>query len=463
VSTKAAIKAPLEVQSAEESREIAVFQPPRLPYHIALKDRFDIEPSGWKALVEAIYPNAKTVDAIVMALSYCKARNLDPFKRPVHIVPMWDGKAGPQGRGGFVESIWPGIAELRTTAFRTGNYAGCDETEFGPTIERSFEGKIRKGKGENATWETKKITLKFPEWARITVYRLLGNQRCRFVGPKVIWLEAYATIGRSDLPNEMWETRAEGQIEKCAEAAGLRKAFPEEIGNQLTAEEMAGRHVIHDDTEDRTMRASNGPPSPETVKGSPSTQPSQQPAAKIIDVEAEEVEALPIDEEPAQAAAKTAEPAQETQAQSTDGFTEVERAWLRDLNGAFSGCEDMVTFATKQKEVMLPMKKKVSASAWTKAQFLAEDTFKRLQADDGDGLDIPKILQRSQTSKDVEAERIGLFDLLKTEIDKCQSMADCFAWAQNNVKQQRLATLTPDQKKELDKAFAARQRVLNRD
>jgi hypothetical protein len=85
------------------------------------------------------------------------------------------------------------------------------------------------------------------------------------------------------------------------------------------------------------------------------------------------------------------------------------------------------------------------------------------QQDAGDGLDIPDVLKRSQQSKDVEAERIGLFDLLKTGIDKCQSMADCFAWAQNNVKQQRLATLTPDQKKELDKAFAARQRVLNRD
>ncbi len=32
---------------------------------------------GKQHLVEAIYPNAETADAIVMALSYCRARNLD--------------------------------------------------------------------------------------------------------------------------------------------------------------------------------------------------------------------------------------------------------------------------------------------------------------------------------------------------------------------------------------------------
>ena len=35
-----------------------------------------------------------------------------------------------------------------------------------------------------------------------------------------------------------------GQLEKCAEAGALRRAFPEEIGNALTAEEMEGQHTI---------------------------------------------------------------------------------------------------------------------------------------------------------------------------------------------------------------------------
>ena len=57
----------------------------------------------------------------------------------------------------------------------------------------------------------------------------------------------------------MWASRPVGQLEKCAEAGALRRAFPEEIGNDLTAEEMEGQHIIDD--------AAHAPekPKPETV------------------------------------------------------------------------------------------------------------------------------------------------------------------------------------------------------
>jgi hypothetical protein len=42
----------------------------------------------------------------------------------------------------------------------------------------------------------------------------------------------------------MWSNRPVGQLEKCAEAGALRRAFPEEIGNALTAEEMEGQQTI---------------------------------------------------------------------------------------------------------------------------------------------------------------------------------------------------------------------------
>ncbi len=357
-----------EIQAASERQEIAVFQPPRLPYHPAIKDRFGIEPSGWKTLVEAVYPSAKTIDSVVLALSYCKARNLDPFKRVVHIVPMWDAKANG-GKGGYVDTIWPGIAELRTTAFRTGTYAGCDETEFGPTIEKTFTGRVKVGRDE---WKERAITVKFPEWCRITVYRQLGDHRCKFVGPKVLWLESYATIGKSELPNEMWQERAVGQIEKCAEAASLRRAFPEELGNEYAADEMAGRRIVGDDHEvSRAPTADEAPPSAAQVRAAQG-KPQQQAAADVVDVESEEVqeEGLPLEDTERQDGAQP------------DGFTAAERAWLNDVAGAFSGCEDFVTLGEKQKQVMQPFKKKVSAAAWAKAQFLAEDAFKRLQKQD---------------------------------------------------------------------------------
>lgn len=372
-----------ETQAASEKREVAIFAPPRLPYHQALKERFEIEPSGWKALVESVFPSAKTVDSVVLALSYCKARQLDVFKKPVHIVPMWDSRAGPEGRGGYVETIWPGIGELRTTAFRTGNYGGCDETQFGAMVERTFEGKIRKGRGQNAEWEAKKIVVRFPEWARVTVYRTLNGQRCKFVGPKVLWLESYATIGKSDLPNEMWETRPEGQLEKCAEAASLRKAFPEELGNMLTADEMAGRHVIHDDTDDAPRpqtQGNSGPPAPDQVKSgakpAAEQQPPQQQQAKpqedVVDAEYDEVEGLPL-EDP--------NPPKETKSPPTqpDGFSEDEKVWLRELEGALSRCNSYPALGEVQKQDMAPKKRDVSTQAWAKAQFFVEDAFKRIQ------------------------------------------------------------------------------------
>lgn len=229
---QAAASTPVEKETT--GQELAVFHAARLPFHPAVEDRFGIDKGQWKVLVEAIFPAAKTADAIVMALTYCKSRNLDPFKRPVHIVPVWDS-----ARGGYVESVWPSISELRTTASRTGEYAGCDVAEFGPLETFKFKGRVKRGN----EWKDVEKEITFPTWCRITVHRIVKSAICKFVGPKVLWREAYATLGASDVPNDMWESRAEGQLEKCAEAAALRRAFPEEIGNELTAEEMSGRRI----------------------------------------------------------------------------------------------------------------------------------------------------------------------------------------------------------------------------
>ncbi len=219
--------------------EVAVqFQKPRLPYDPRVGERLGIDRPGWKVLVEAIFPLAKSPDAIVLALSYCKARGLDIFKKPVHIVPMWDAQ-----KKSYIDTIWPSIAELRITAHRTGEYGGCDETEFGPEVTREFSGEVVDWENGNKTKKIIKKTVSFPEWARVTVYRFHNGTMLKFVGPRVKWLESYAAMGKSDVPNEMWESRPDGQLEKCAEAGAIRKAFPEETGNTYTAEEMQGKSL----------------------------------------------------------------------------------------------------------------------------------------------------------------------------------------------------------------------------
>ena len=125
--------------------QLVALKPPRLPYHAAVQERFGIDRAGWKALVEAIYPNAETADAIVGPYPLPPRPQSRPVQAPVHIVPMWSSAAGK-----MIETVWPGISELRTTAFRTGQYAGLSEPEFGPPIERTFQGRAGRGKSEGS-------------------------------------------------------------------------------------------------------------------------------------------------------------------------------------------------------------------------------------------------------------------------------------------------------------------------
>lgn len=181
-------------------------------------NRRGVSKQEFQILSEVIFPEVAKAESILLAFDYCKYRKLDIFKRPVHIVPVWNKK-----KGCMVDTIWPGIAETRITAHRTGLYAGCKAAEFGPRIEHTFS------KGSKLT---------FPQWCRITVQKVVtinGKQEIRdFVGPEVEWLEEYANEGRnSDAPNAMWSSRPKGQLEKCAETAALKRAFPEECGDAI--------------------------------------------------------------------------------------------------------------------------------------------------------------------------------------------------------------------------------------
>lgn len=323
---------------------VATFQPPRLPYHPGINDRFGIDASGWKALVEAVYPLAKSPDSVAMALSYCKARKLDPFKKPVHIVPMWDSKIG-----GYVETIWPGISEVRTTAFRTGQYAGCDEAEFGPMTSKTFTGKVKRKEG----WIEQTVEVEFPEWCRMTVYRVLGERVCKFVGPKVKWLESYATIGNTDLPNDMWQSRPEGQIEKCAEAAALRKSFPEELGNQLTAEEMEGRRVEGDLGHAETAAPKRHPPAaPQVIED-----------AEVVDVEQTKPVEQKQEAKPAAKAVPKAAPKvdQQQDQQAADDHYDPAPI-LKKIGEIFDACDSEERLEMSREKLALPLFNRLSRS-----------------------------------------------------------------------------------------------------
>ena len=182
----------------------------------AIASERGIDAATWSALQNSVFPGANT-ESIVLAVDYCNARKLDVMKKPCHIVPM---KVGDSWR----DVIMPGIYEQRTTAVRTGQLAGMDEPVF----------------GESITY----LGVEAPAWCRFTVYRFINGQRCPFTHTEY-FVEACATTkskyndGKERL-NAMWTKRPRGQLAKCAEAGALRKAFPDELGGVMTADEVQG-------------------------------------------------------------------------------------------------------------------------------------------------------------------------------------------------------------------------------
>ena len=186
-----------------------------LPANIqtALTER-NIDTAVWTTLQNSVFPGAKD-ESILLAVDYCKARKLDILKKPCHIVPMSVTDA-TTGNKNWRDVIMPGIYEQRITAFRTGQMAGQDEPVFGDTV--TFRG------------------IEAPEWCRVTVYRFINNERCAFSHTEY-FSEACATT-KEGKPNSMWSKRPRGQLAKCAEAGALRKAFPDELGGVITADEV---------------------------------------------------------------------------------------------------------------------------------------------------------------------------------------------------------------------------------
>lgn len=195
--------------------------------------RRGISEAAWRTAMGSLFPGAKG-ESVLMVFDYCKARSLDPLKKPCHIVPM-------EVRTQTGEYVWrdvvmPGIYEYRTTAARTGEYMGQDEAEFGPEIE--FLGML------------------VPAWCKLTVYRWndKAKQKCAYHA-KAKFSEYAGTKfdkkAQEARLNQRWAKAPEQMIEKCAEAAALRKAFPDELGGTHTAEEMEGQRVS--ETEDSVI------------------------------------------------------------------------------------------------------------------------------------------------------------------------------------------------------------------
>ncbi len=141
---------------------------------------------------------------LALAVYICNRTGLDPFARQIYFIKRKTGndyKVTPQ----------VSIDGFRLNAQRTGEFAGSDEYEYGPTNERGW-----------------------PEWARCTVHRIVKGMRVPFTAT-ARWKE-YMPAPPNDA---MWLKMPFNQIGKCAEALALRKGFPAELSGLYTDDEMA--------------------------------------------------------------------------------------------------------------------------------------------------------------------------------------------------------------------------------
>lgn len=215
------------------------------------------------ALQTSLYPGARE-ESIGMVLAYCSTRRLDPLKKPVHIVPMSvtvKGATPDEDSTEMRDVIMPGVGLYRIEADRSGRHCGTSEPEFGPDRVLEFTETIRENvldSNGNIIWEkndkgksyprkrnvTTKSSVTYPEWCRVKVFKMMPDGKTAEFVAIERWIENYATAGRdTEAPNTMWKKRPYGQLAKCAEAQALRKAFPDTLGDQATAEEMEGKVI----------------------------------------------------------------------------------------------------------------------------------------------------------------------------------------------------------------------------
>jgi phage recombination protein Bet len=201
--------------------------------------RRGVSEAQWRTLTTSLYPAAKP-ESVLMVLDYCAARKLDPLKRPCHIVPM-EVKVGNTYE--WRDVVLPGIYELRTTAHRTGQYLGHAKAVYGP--------------------EEKHAGVMAPTYCEFTVYRWNPaiTQRAEF--PVCVWFKEVVATKRDGQANQRWAKAPIQMLTKCAEAAALREAFPDELGGLYAEEEIDGQRAIDAPVIDAAKPVEQAPEKPE--------------------------------------------------------------------------------------------------------------------------------------------------------------------------------------------------------
>lgn len=169
-------------------------------------------------LMKRTIAKGSTDDELRMFIQVCKGASLNPFLKQVYLVKRWDSREGRE-----VGTIQVGIDGFRSIAEGSGSYAGNDDPKFGQ--EKTIKQKNDK----------QEVTFNAPEYATVTVYKIVQGVRCPFTAT-ARWAEYFpAQFGNGF----QWRMRPYLMLGKCAEALALRKAFPKLFSGMYEEAELA--------------------------------------------------------------------------------------------------------------------------------------------------------------------------------------------------------------------------------
>lgn len=172
---------------------------------------FDAE--RMQLLKDQICPELTDGELAVFA-EVCQRVSLDPFARQIYAVKRYNKQLGRK-----VMTVQTSIDGFRLIAQRTGEYAG----QVGPYWC-----------GPDGEWKDVWLSSGAPTAAKV------GILRRGFAEPlwAVARFDAYAQRGKDGGLTLMWASMGDVMSAKCAEALGLRRAFPQELSGLYTSDEM---------------------------------------------------------------------------------------------------------------------------------------------------------------------------------------------------------------------------------